>query len=136
MSVDVISYACSSWGERVKDRTGTIDQWTRLMTNVYIPLGSVVALLAVSAYITVEAVDRVAGDEDGDDDEDVDVTFLYIFAGLNLLVDIISAGMLFWKRDTAFSEGTRSRLESITRSVSGVAPIPESTRMSLSNIDG
>lgn len=48
MSVDVVSYACSTWGERVKDRTGTIDAGTRMWINIYIPLASVVALLAVT----------------------------------------------------------------------------------------
>jgi len=47
MSVDVVSYACSTWGERIKDRTGTVDASTRMWINIYVPLASVAALLAV-----------------------------------------------------------------------------------------
>ena len=54
MSVDVVSYACSTWGERVKDRTGAIDAGTRMWINIYIPLASVVALLAVSKSVSID----------------------------------------------------------------------------------
>jgi hypothetical protein len=56
MSVDVVSYACSTWGERVKDRTGAIDAGTRMWINIYIPLASVVALLAVSESVSMDVI--------------------------------------------------------------------------------
>jgi len=113
MSVDVVSYGCSIWGERVKAKFGSIDLSTRFWIDVYIPGFSIVALLAVSAYITVEAIDRVKDDSEGDDDDDdVDVTFLYIFAGANLFIDIVSCVLMCIRRDTAFTEG-RGRLDSI-----------------------
>lgn len=52
MSVDVFTYACGIWVERIKARGGKMTKFVRLMTEVYIPGFSVLALLSVSAWVT------------------------------------------------------------------------------------
>lgn len=52
MSIDVFTYFCSIYVERIKARGEKLSKCTRLMTEVIIPGGSVLALLAVSGWVT------------------------------------------------------------------------------------
>ena len=63
--------------------------------SVGIPLFSVTALLAVSAWITYEAISIII-DPSGSDD--VNVYFLYGFAAANFLVDVICAVLFYLRR--------------------------------------
>jgi Co/Zn/Cd efflux system component len=106
MGIDVITYLCNIYVERVKNREGSVDRNTRMWTEVYVPAFSMAALVGVSAWITSDAI-KVIIDPPSEDEDDVDVLFLYVFAGANMLVDIISALMFWVKRSTIFTEGGR-----------------------------
>ena len=52
MSVDIFSYICCWYAERVKARNGGIlDESSRMLVEVYIPTFSVLALFGVSGYV-------------------------------------------------------------------------------------
>jgi Co/Zn/Cd efflux system component len=87
------------YAETVKARQGYLDGQTKRILEVYIPSFSVCALLAVSAYITSDAVNVLISNDDGDD---VDVTFMYAFAAANFLVDVLSALMFYCRGKGAF----------------------------------
>ena len=87
MSVDVFAYAANMYAEHSKERTGWVDERTHLLTGVVIPSLSVLLLLAVTAYVTVNAV-LVLSRHSASTDAEVDVAFLYGFAAANLLVDL------------------------------------------------
>lgn len=67
--------------------------------EVYIPTFSVIALLAVTAWITSDAVNLLL---DSDDSEDVDVSFLFGFSAGNLFIDVVSVGMFMVRGKDAF----------------------------------
>lgn len=87
MSVDVFSYFTNMYAERLKSRGDVMDRRTRMMLEVYIPSFSICLLLAVTGYITSDAIKQLRGD--GGDDE-VNVHFMWGFASANALVDILS----------------------------------------------
>jgi len=102
MSVDVVSYSCSIYGERIKAKYGFLDKKTRLRLNVWIPLWSVLALVGISAWICSEAIEIIVADFNGDnvdEDDDVDVNFMFGFAGANFLIDIVSAKLFLGGHD-------------------------------------
>jgi Co/Zn/Cd efflux system component len=109
MSVDVFAYLCSWYGERVKARNnGVLDEFSRMLVEVYIPCFSLVALLAVSGWVasgrTLYYVDNICvceilqldcfvpSDavtillEPHGVEDDVSVVYLFAFAGANMLV--------------------------------------------------
>jgi Co/Zn/Cd efflux system component len=50
MSVDVFTYFCNMWAERMKSK-GRISMPVKFLLEVYIPLFSIMALIAVSIWI-------------------------------------------------------------------------------------
>jgi len=92
MSVDVFTYMTNMYAEYVKGQGRVIDERTRFIMEVYVPSFSVAALIGVTIYITIDAVQTI---ESGGEDDDVDVLFLYGFAAANMLVDIISSMMFY-----------------------------------------
>lgn len=94
MSVDVFTYFTNMYAERVKARGGVLTKTTRYVLEVCVPTFSVSALLAVTGWITSDAIAVIMHPTSSDD---VDVYFLYGFAIANFLVDVLSAGM-FWIR--------------------------------------
>lgn len=127
MSVDVFTYFTNMYAERVKSRSkdGQIDKTTRFMIEALVPMLSVSALIGVSIYITIEAVDIIQAYKDGsqsEDDEQVNVLFLYGFAGANLMVDLLSAFMFYKKGESVFHDPNdvmyiRKRSTSISKSI-------------------
>jgi len=104
MSVDVCTYFTNMVAERIKAQSGgePLSERTRLILEVAIPSFSVCALLGVTAYVTVGAVQDIITPPEGGDD--VDISILYGFASANMLVDIISAYMFYRKgRDVFFA---------------------------------
>lgn len=87
------------YAETVKAKQGYLDGQTKRILEVYIPSFSVCALLAVTAYITSDAVAVLMSDDGGDD---VDVTFMFAFAGGNFLVDVVSVAMFYCRGKGAF----------------------------------
>ena len=127
MSVDVFTYFTNMYAERVKSRSknGQIDKTTRFLIEALVPMISVSALIGVSIYITIEAVDIIQAYKDGSqskDDDQVNVLFLYGFAGANLLVDLLSAFMFYKKGESVFHDPNdvmyiRKRSTSISKSI-------------------
>ena len=83
-----MQYFCNLYAEHVKETRGRIDESTRMLLEVYVPTLSVAALIGVSTYVTIDAIDVVVNPPE---DDDVDVIFLFAFAGANMAVDIICA---------------------------------------------
>jgi Co/Zn/Cd efflux system component len=79
-----------------------------MFIEVYVPTFSVAALVGVSMYITIEAINVVMNPPE---DDNVDVIFLYAFAGANMAIDIICAlcfsmlgsNVIYQKKCHAFS---------------------------------
>jgi Co/Zn/Cd efflux system component len=112
MSVDVFTYGANMWAERTKAKYGDLDKSTRYYLEVYIPTFSICGLLAVTVWIASEAVQTVMDPED--DGEEVDIIFLYAFAGVNMLIDIISTFFFYQSRDTVFLHTRISRMSRIS----------------------
>lgn len=107
MSVDVFTYFCNMYSEHVKSKFGEVDHTTRVVLEVGIPLFSVTALIAVSAWITYDAILIIL---DPSDSADVDVIFLFGFAAGNALIDIICAFLFFMRRDDVLKTPQRAGL--------------------------
>lgn len=87
MSVDVLSYVGSIYGERAKARhPNGIPRCTKLCINVFIPALSLASLIAVTIYVTIQAFDVLKEGESGDDD--LNVAYLYGFSSANMFVDV------------------------------------------------
>lgn len=80
------------YAERIKSQGKIIDEGTRFMLEVYIPSFSVCALLAVTGWVTSDAIAVI---RDGGGGDEVDIAFLYGFACGNFLVDAISSWMFY-----------------------------------------
>ena len=76
----------------MKEKTGKIDESTRMMLEVYVPSFSICALVGVSIYITIEAIEVILNPPD---DDDVNIYIMYGFAAGNMLIDLLSM-FLFW----------------------------------------
>lgn len=109
MSVDVFTYFCNMYSEHVKEKYGKVDHTTRLILEVGVPSFSATALIAVSTWITYDAILIII---DPPHDSDVDVAFLFGFAAGNFLVDIICAALFYLRRhDVLKSEVQKPLLE-------------------------
>lgn len=71
-------YGANLYAERIKSSGREIDEPTRMLLEVYVPTFSVCALLAVTAWITSDAIHVVM--THGQEDEDTDVNFMYGYA--------------------------------------------------------
>jgi Co/Zn/Cd efflux system component len=81
------------YAERVKSRSGgKLDERTKRILEVYIPSFSVTALLAVTGYITADAISTIQSGGDGDD---VNIYFLWAFSVANFFVDLFSSLMFY-----------------------------------------
>ena len=94
MSIDVVSYICNIYIERLKEREGKIPKSTLMWINVIIPAFSLVALIGVTLYITIEAIADIMVPPE---DDDVSIPILYGFASANFLVDILSVVAFYCK---------------------------------------
>lgn len=95
MSVDVFTYFCNMYSEHVKSKYGEVDITTRMVLEVGIPLFSATALIAVSAWITNDAILIIL---DPSDSVDVKVVFLFAFAIGNAIIDVICAALFYLRR--------------------------------------
>jgi len=94
MMVDVFTYFCNMYAERVKAKYGTLDDTTRRILEVYIPTFSVTALLGVTGWIVSDAIGVIQG---GGGDDDVNVYFLWAFSVANFFVDLFSSLMFYMR---------------------------------------
>ena len=94
MSVDVFTYFTNLYAEGTKESSSSRSISNRVMNEICIPSFSVICLLGVTVYITIDAVKVL---ENPPEVNDVPVIYLYGFALLNLLIDGI-CGMFFYLR--------------------------------------
>lgn len=80
------------YAEWKKSKDGQLDKGTKRILEVFIPSFSVLALLAVTGYITADAINII---QNGDDGDEVNVYFLFAFASANFLVDLVSSFMFY-----------------------------------------
>lgn len=101
MFIDVCSYLCNIYGEWCRDSYGRLGTRTKFLLDVIIPGLSILSLLAITAYITTDAINILSSPPVNDN---VDVTFLYAYSFANLIVDIVCAGMFYCSSSQAFVE--------------------------------
>jgi Co/Zn/Cd efflux system component len=87
--------------EYIKGKCGGIlpvrERW---MLEVFIPSGSIAALVGVTIWITQQAVVVIQNEGDG---SKVNVYFLYGYAAGNMLIDIVSTRMFYSRRHDVFT---------------------------------
>jgi cation diffusion facilitator family transporter len=101
MFVDVSSYICNTYVEWYKARNGRVTFGSRIFTEIIVPALSVLSLLGVTVYITVDAVAVVKTPSISNT---VNVNYLYAYSIANLIVDIICNFLFFVKGENAFLE--------------------------------
>ena len=116
MSVDVITYFCNMQAERIKAREGHISRNMKMILEVYVPSFSVIALLGVTAYVTVGAVHDLMYEPE---DDDVNIYVMYGFAAANTVVDIVSVYMFYLKGKDAFYQDKIDHLPNAQESPEG-----------------
>lgn len=94
MSVDVFTYSTNLYAEGTKGNADSRSIVNRVMNEIGIPSFSVICLLAVTIYITVDAIQVL---QNPPDVNDVPVSYLYGFSLLNLVIDCI-CGAYFYSR--------------------------------------
>ncbi|RYH15781.1 hypothetical protein EON65_31130 [archaeon] len=100
-----IQYICNLYAEHVKEQDGILSRNTRVIIEVIIPSFSVLALLAVTAYITSDAIATISHPQSGDNGNLI--IFMYAFASGNMLVDIISILMFYLRGKSGFLSAFR-----------------------------
>lgn len=101
MFVDVITYICNGVVEWYKSRNNRITQHSRLFMEVIIPSLSVLSLIAVTLYVTYDAVRVVLNPPVTNT---VDVGFLYGFSMGNIFVDLFCSYLFYLRRNDVFEE--------------------------------
>ena len=96
MVVDVITYLCNIYAEVLKANDKEMDRSTRFTLEVLMPGISLVGLLMVTTYVTLQALHILQCPQVGHDD-DVDINYLYGFSAANVLIDVFSSMMFFFK---------------------------------------
>lgn len=111
MSVDVFNYLSNMYAEYVKSQGRALTLRQQFIMEVLVPLCSVTALLTVTGYVAAEAIIMLIHSNSGEEEDDVNVYIMFGFAGVNLLIDIISAGMFYLRGKEGFvNESSLPRL--------------------------
>jgi len=97
MYVDVFTYVCNIYAERLKAQEKEISTRTRFLLEIFIPSISLCCLLIVTGYVTSSAVHVIR--RPSEEHEVVNIHFLYGFSIANVLVDVFSSLMFFRKGD-------------------------------------
>eukprot|EP00040_Diaphanoeca_grandis_P004536 m.29223 g.29223 ORF g.29223 m.29223 type:complete len:271 (-) comp16059_c0_seq1:114-926(-) len=96
MMVDGVSYGVNLWADKAKiDKSDS----ERLKIDLIAPAASITALLAVTVYVTVEAVTEINLSKDAE--PDVDATVMWSFASVNLVLDFLNLGLFLVKKTDA-----------------------------------
>lgn len=88
--------------ERAKDRDSVNSVKAKLFTEIFIPLFAIMTLIGVTSYFCIEAI-KVLYDKERITDT-VNIVYLYIFSGINIIVDILCITMFFLRRKDIFIE--------------------------------
>lgn len=92
MLVDSLSYLVNIYAESKKLSEGR----AAARLEGYAALMSVALLLGVTGSVLADASQRLCCPSDDEDDVDGEVVF--VFASLNMLIDILMCGSFFWRR--------------------------------------
>ena len=120
MLIDSMTYLFNSWAERVKNKSSVIDDGNmsqrdkemkkleitrqRLLLEIAPPLISVLTLIGLTAWVGGEAVETLLNggeDEESSVSEDPDIVLMFVFSGLNLVLDLVNV-MCFARAKHAF----------------------------------
>jgi Co/Zn/Cd efflux system component len=101
MSVDVFTYFTNLYAEGTKENQSSRNVFYRMVNEIGIPSFSVFCLLGVTIYITVVAL-RVLRHPPAEDD--LPVVYLYGFALLNLVIDVICGAFFCLRGKDVFYE--------------------------------
>lgn len=101
MSVDVFTYFTNLYAEGTKDSASSRNIFNRVVNEIGIPCFSVVCLLGVTVYITLDAVKVL---ENPPTVNDVPVSYLYGFAILNLVIDTLCGTFFYIRGKEVFFE--------------------------------
>jgi Co/Zn/Cd efflux system component len=100
MSIDVFTYVMNIYAERMKAKYVELSLRMRFTLEVLIPTFSTACLLAVTAYITSEAVSVII---EPPADDNTSVVILFAFAGVNAAIDIVSTILfLYYREESVF----------------------------------
>lgn len=100
MSVDVMTYVCNAYVEWIKTHYGRLNTATRWRVDVLIPAMSTLTLLAVTVYITMDAIRLLLSPSQ----DDMDISYLYGYSIANFLVDMVCFGLFLLRREDVFHE--------------------------------
>jgi Co/Zn/Cd efflux system component len=100
MSVDVATYISNIYAESIKSSVFRRQEML-MITEVWVPTFSVVSMLAVTVYISIDAVLRITHPPKIND---VNVNYMYAFSSVNLGIDVFCSGMFLIKGKDAFYE--------------------------------
>jgi Co/Zn/Cd efflux system component len=114
MIVDVLSYISGIYVEWYKTNHGRFTKWSRINVEVVIPSLSMLSLIGVTLYITIDAVKVLLHPPTVND---VNVDYLYSYAAANLLVDLIVSFLFFFRGTDIFQEPSSVPVLSLDTSV-------------------
>lgn len=100
MGVDVITYLANMYAEH-KRQHGSISNQTKWIFRVIIPSFALCSLLAVTGWITSDAVSLLVSPSIGTTD-DLDVSFLWGFATANIFVDALCTAAFYARGRSVF----------------------------------
>eukprot|EP00038_Savillea_parva_P010304 m.189378 g.189378 ORF g.189378 m.189378 type:complete len:396 (+) comp17715_c0_seq1:515-1702(+) len=90
MMVDGVTYAVNIWAEKAKEGKSEVE---RIRIDTIAPAFSLLALVAVTIYITVDAVQRL--DDNDPDSNEANAEVMWAFALVNLVLDFVNIAMFF-----------------------------------------
>lgn len=90
MMVDGLTYAINLWAERAKE--GKTER-ERIKIDTVAPAISLLALVAVTVYVAVDAIERLAHNKSGSNNANAEV--MWAFAAVNLALDFGNIAMFF-----------------------------------------
>lgn len=115
--VDVSTYLINIYVEYLKSQYGRVNARSRYIVDVLVPSVSVLALITVTAYITLDAI-RVLSRPPRV--EVVDVRYLYSYAVVNLTLDLICSVLFYHQRDSVFEDKNTVPKLSLDTSISAL----------------
>ena len=118
MLIDSMTYLFNSWAENIKNKSLVTDDGDmsqrgkemaklertrqRLLLEIAPPLTSVLTLIGLTAWVGSEAVETLLnGGEESSASEDPDIVLMFVFSGLNLVLDLVNV-MCFARAKHAF----------------------------------
>jgi Co/Zn/Cd efflux system component len=98
--------------ERAKERDGITSIRSKLCIEILIPLFAILTLLIVTLFSTLEALEVLKSK--APDEDSVNVAYLYTFASINLVVDIVCVLMFYFRGKEVFIERQNTLLPQLS----------------------